>query len=121
MVTKPGKQLEETASESATNLPEKIPQENGRGALYAGGVPGNKGGGRTPDAFKAEMRKLVSHSARLKHLKSVLSNPDHPQFLAAYKFATEQGYGKPKETVEHSGTIQHGVVVLPPLEHDGNG
>jgi hypothetical protein len=29
-------------------MPALIPQPNGHGALYAGGVPGNKGGGRPP-------------------------------------------------------------------------
>jgi hypothetical protein len=34
-------------------LPALIPQPNGKGALLAGGLPGNKGGGRPPDAIRA--------------------------------------------------------------------
>ena len=40
-----------TARKSAST-PALIPQPNGRGALLSGGMPGNKGGGRTPDAVR---------------------------------------------------------------------
>jgi predicted RNA-binding protein Jag len=33
--------------------PPLVPQENGRGALYAGGVKGNAGGGRPPSHVRA--------------------------------------------------------------------
>lgn len=33
-------------------MPALIPRPNGAGALYAGGVPGNRGGGRTPSVVK---------------------------------------------------------------------
>jgi hypothetical protein len=47
--------VRKTATKSAK--PSKIPQSNGRGALYAGGVPGNKGGpGRPPSILRAELR-----------------------------------------------------------------
>jgi hypothetical protein len=99
-----------------TTAIEKVPQPHG-GALNRGGTPGNKGG-RPPDEFKAIMRELASSAERMEHARKILDNPDHPHFLNAWKFVTEQGYGKAKETVEHSGTIHHGVVVLPALESD---
>jgi hypothetical protein len=44
----------QTASPSGLRL---IPQPNGKGALLAGGKPGNKGGtGRPPSAIRAQMR-----------------------------------------------------------------
>lgn len=33
----------------------------------------------------------------------ILTDPKHPAFIGALKWATEHGYGKPKETVEHTG------------------
>lgn len=42
-----------------------------------------------------------------------LQDSKHPAFIGALKWATEHGYGKPKETVEHTGKdggpIQHWV------------
>jgi len=40
------------------NLP--VPQANGRGALYRGGVKGNKGGGRPKDQVRAKLTKLAN-------------------------------------------------------------
>lgn len=47
-----------TAKETAKQLPALIPQSNGKGSLYAGGMPGNAGGtGRPPSAIRALMRQ----------------------------------------------------------------
>lgn len=56
------KQTKRTRTEAAGPKPELIPQEHG-GALYAGGVPGNRGGGRPPSAVRrlarAEFEKRI--------------------------------------------------------------
>lgn len=45
------------------------------------------------------------------------ANPhEHPAFLGALKWATEHGYGKPKETKEINATIQHSIVILPAID-----
>ena len=45
------------AKKSATKTPKLIPQSNGRGALLAGGMPGNRGGsGRPPDVIRKRCR-----------------------------------------------------------------
>ena len=41
---------------------EKVPQPHG-GALLAGGMPGNKGGGRPSDELKAKMARLSNDVA----------------------------------------------------------
>lgn len=46
-----------SAGKSAARLPAKIPQAHG-GALLTGGMPGNPGGGRPPDAIRAQLREL---------------------------------------------------------------
>jgi len=45
------------------------------------------------------MRELVTWAERQGHLESVLGDPEHPQWMAALKYATEYGYGKPTQSV----------------------
>jgi len=59
------------------------------------------GGGRPPDAFKAMCRELACSAED--GVKIALADNKHPAFLGALKWATEHGYGKPKETLEHTG------------------
>lgn len=65
------------------------------------------GPGRPPDVFKQLCRDLASGALTIQAVTGILSDASHPQFMAALKWATEHGYGKPKESVEHQGTIQH--------------
>lgn len=98
----------ESADVSAA--PDLIPQAHG-GAIYSGGVPGNPGGGRTPDAFKALCQQLACSGAEA--VARIMQKPnaeDHPAYLGALKWATEHGYGKPKESVEHTGKVTVKVV-----------
>ncbi len=81
------------------------PKANG-GALLSAGQPGNKGGtGRPPDAFRELCRELACSGSVA--AAAILQLPDHPAYIGALKWATEHGYGKPKETVEHSGNVIH--------------
>jgi len=77
---------------------------HGRGALRVGN-PGNKGGARPPDEFKAILQTLASREQTMRALEQLLMAPDHPAFLGALKYATEHGYGKPAQPVEHSGAV----------------
>ena len=65
------------------------------GGTLKTGNPGNKGGtGRPPDAFKAAMAELASSDEVIEHVRAVLADPSHPQWLGAWKHVTEHGYGK---------------------------
>ena len=88
-----------TAVKTAVKPSAKRPQPHG-GALNAGGTPGNRGGGRPKDEFKALMRQLVSCAPTETQLKTILSDAAHPHFMRALDFATAHGYGRPTETVE---------------------
>lgn len=58
---------EEQQDETRPDEPEKpelIPQPHG-GALYAGGVPGNRGGGRPPSRIRGIARKAFGERVRL--------------------------------------------------------
>lgn len=88
---------------SPSITPMRIPV-HGRGKLRIGGT--NKGGpGRPPDEFKALCQQLATNGAVVAAV--VLRDKDHPAYLGALKWATEHGYGKPKETIDlqHSGKV----------------
>lgn len=77
---------------------------HGKGALLPGGKIGNKGGGRTPDEFKAKMRELAGSTKALDYFEQCLLGEHGPKAHAsAMAFAAERGYGKVKETIEHTG------------------
>lgn len=84
--------------------PKKTPMrkpKHGRGLLRIGGT--NKGGpGRPPDEFKELCRQLASGEITIANVQKILNNPRHAQFLPALRWATENGYGKPKESLELS-------------------
>lgn len=81
-----------TAKKSA---PPKRKPAHGKGKLYTGGVPGNKGGGRPPDEFKAKMRELASHDEVLEYLASCLRGDQGGTVaVSAHKHISERGYGK---------------------------
>lgn len=74
------------------------------GMLRVGSLPGNTPGtGRPPDEFKAAMRALASYAEQAGYVRDVLADKDHPQWLGALKYVTEHGYGKPTQTLEHTG------------------
>lgn len=87
----------ETPQESPRTMPSN-------GGLLRVGNPGNKGGGRTKDEFKARMRELASSDAALDFLGAALRGEHGPKAHAsAMAFAAEHGYGKATETVEMTG------------------
>lgn len=90
--------------------------KHGKGKLKRGGI--NPNAGRPPDEFKELCRRLASRPKTFEVAEKILDNPDvYPSlYTGALKWATEQGYGKPKEHIEHTGEIKHGVVILPAVQ-----
>lgn len=104
-----GKSSRIRPGKTAQKTPLRVPS-HGKGKLRIGGT--NKGGpGRPPDAFKELCRQLASGEKTVVSVRAILEDETHPQFVAALKWATEHGYGKPKESIEHSGevTMKHQV------------
>ncbi|CAN5706118.1 hypothetical protein BH23GEM1_BH23GEM1_00550 [soil metagenome] len=104
----PTKAAQKPAAELATKLaarkPRLIPQPNGRGALLSGGVPGHRGGtGRPPSAFTELCRQMASGERTVNQIERILQSHSDPQFMAALRWASEHGYGKPAQAVELSG------------------
>ena len=96
--------MSEPKSTKKTARPRKIVQPKGRGALYAGGVPGNKGGGRPPDEFKAKMAELASSDEALDYLARCLRGDEGPKAaISAQKYAADRGYGKPEQPITVAG------------------
>ena len=59
------------------------------------------GPGRPPEAFQEMCRSLACSAEAAAAI--ALQDSTHPAFIGALKWATEHGYGKPKETHEHTG------------------
>lgn len=64
--------MSKTATKTA-NVPALIPQPGGRGALYAGGVPGNKGGGRQSSAFLAALHDIPARARIPEVVEGIIS------------------------------------------------
>lgn len=73
---------------------------DGRVAPGRGPRKGAPNAGRPPDKFKEMCRDLASSADIERCARRVLKNPNHPAWLGALKWATEHGYGKPKESID---------------------
>ena len=85
-----------------------MPQPNGRGVLIsgAGKGPPKGSGGRPRDEWQAKLREMASSDEVLDHVTTVLRlGPSHPYFDRALQYATDHGYGRPTQPVEHSGKV----------------
>ena len=87
-----------------------IPTPKGKLIAGAGNGPPKGSGGRPRDEWQAKLRELASSDKVLEHVQTVLlSGPEHPYFDRALQYATDHGYGKPKQEIEHGGkvTLEH--------------
>lgn len=82
---------------------------------------GNKGGGRTPDWFKAKMAEIASSKEALDLVTGVIEGKDVDEFLVLQtgvqvpvkadastrlkflQYATDHGFGKAPQELKHSG------------------
>ncbi len=103
---------------SPKETPTRVPRNRGRSGKLRTGNPGNKGGGRTPDEFKAMCRQLASSEAVRKAVAGILKNRKSPLLVGALKWASEHGYGAPQKSVDVTSKGQQitGVVILPGRE-----
>ena len=69
------------------------------------------GVGKKPDEWKAMCAELASNDEMLAQAKEVLKDKAHGAWLGAWKFVAEQGYGKPKESIEHSGEVKSYIII----------
>jgi hypothetical protein len=102
--------VSKTAPTAQKDLARELPQpklrtpRTGKGKLLTGGKPGHKGGsGRTPDEFKRWMQQFANSREAEQGIKDILlEGKKSPLFLGALRHVTEHGYGKPKESVDHT-------------------
>ena len=87
----------------------KLPQPNGSFLVVGAGKGPAKGApnaGRPPDEWRDRLRAMASRDEVLEHVSAVLlAGPDHPYFDRALQYATDHGYGRPTQPVEHSGKV----------------
>lgn len=70
--------------------------------------------GRKPDEFKALCRELASRDDTMNAIVGILSDPSHPHFLSALRWASEHGYGKPAQPVtgaDGEGPVAHEITI----------
>lgn len=58
-------------------------------------------------------QEAVSRADRFKIAEEVIADKDHPAWLGAYKFLTEMGYGKAKETIDATVTVKAYIGIDP--------
>ena len=96
------------AKSPESEVPMRVP-EHGRGLLRSGGTDNGGAGGRPPDAWKAKMAKLADRWAQAAEAQRVLDDPDHPHWMRAGQFASEQAHGKPTQPI--SGDVDAPLVI----------
>lgn len=80
-------------------MPTVIPQPHG-GALLSGGVPGNAGGGRPPQALKDFLAELRRDPTLHHAVATAAKDETSKNFGAALKVITEYDDDKPAKKVE---------------------
>lgn len=85
-----------------------------------GAHPGNTGGkkgrsGRPPNWLKDWCDELLSKPQSKAQVQAVLADSTHTAYASMWKAVADRAHGRPKETVEHTGEIKHGVVILPSI------
>ena len=110
----PGERTADSAADSAVGQgpPALILQPHG-GALLRRGKPGNRGGGRTPDEFKARLAELISREDVLREVELILTDRNHPHFVRALEWATDRVRGRVPNRIEGDVRTVSGVILLP--------
>lgn len=80
--------------------------KHGNGALLVGGQPGNKGGGRPPEAFKAMLARLRESPELALSLEQAIQDHTGRGFASALKVLTDYDTDKPAEKKELSGKLE---------------
>ena len=77
------------------------------------GNPGNKGGGRTPEWFKVELRKIGTRKESLKFLTDVCAGKHGAAaFIQGMHFVADRGFGKVPSVSEVRGSDEPLVIIL---------
>lgn len=103
----PQKRTKDRVKNPAKNPDRVVPSKGGAGVVP--GNPGNSGGkkgrsGRPPDEFRDRMQAAASEDAAADYLDRCLAGEFGPKvFLQALAYATDRGYGRPTQPVEHAG------------------
>lgn len=87
------------AKSAQKSAPPGVPFQQGNDRRRGKGPPKGQGG-RPPDEFKALCQELATRDLTVDAVKGILEDPSHGQFMAALKWATENGYGKPAQPIE---------------------
>jgi hypothetical protein len=106
---------DDSAADSAVGasvVPALVTQRHG-GALLRGGRKGNRGGGRTPDEFKARLAELVGSDDVVREIERILTDRNHPHFMRALEWATDRAHGKLPNRIEGDVRAVTGVILLP--------
>ena len=80
--------------------PKLVKQRHG-GALYRGGVRGNKGGpGRPPNEYKRLLLELLNSAEAIEALRAVLTDPHNRNYAAVRRMVEERAYGKVPQAID---------------------
>lgn len=93
--------------------PIKLVKQPHGGALKQGNTVGV---GRPPDWLKRQADDLLASPESWSQVEAILKDKGHPMFGVMWGKLADRAHGRPKETIEHTGEIKHGVVILPAVQ-----
>ena len=89
-----------------TAIPPLIPRPDGRGALRAGGTPGNKGGtGRPKAEYKKFWREALTDPKTRAAVKRALADEKSSAFVGTLKIGSDRAFGPVEKKVKVSGEL----------------
>lgn len=94
---------------SGKKTPTETPRTGKNGNPLKTGNPGNKGGGRPPDAFKDFLARLRRDPKALAAFRAAALDSSNRSFGAAWKLAAEYDEEKPAEKKQLQGKFEVSV------------
>lgn len=101
------KSKRKTAKKTAKARPALVPQPDGKGALLTGGMPGNAGGGRPPQALKDFLALLRKDPLAQAALETAARDSTSKNFSAAWKVASDYDDTRPAKKIEVNAPLSN--------------
>lgn len=106
------KTANQTAKRSGKSRQKSLFKPGGAQGPGRGPEKGAPNAGRPPDKFKELCRELATGEKTVAQIRLILKSKKDPQFMAALRWASEHGYGKPAQPLEHNAGESLAAILL---------